>query len=233
MKKQDVPANVRKALNKSRSAAEDRVNVTYYTDPLCCWSWAFEKHWRRFQNEFSDRINVRYVMGGMIPDWNQYNDPLNSVSRPLQMGPVWMHASQVTHTPMDYTLWHEDPPSSSYPGCIAVKCAMLQSAELGENYLFRLREAVMTKHLNIAKYDVLKAIAADMPDNLDIDRFVGDWKAGNGHAAFREDLKLAGYHKIGRFPTLTFSNASGKGIMIVGYRPYEMLSTAFMQMETV
>ena len=29
--------------------------VTYYTDPLCCWSWAFEPHWRKLTARGSPR----------------------------------------------------------------------------------------------------------------------------------------------------------------------------------
>ena len=53
--------------NKEHQA--DRVEITFYTDPLCCWSWAFEPQWRRLQYEFQDRIIYRYVMSGLLPGW--------------------------------------------------------------------------------------------------------------------------------------------------------------------
>src|SRR5690242_4446982 len=105
-----------------------RVKVTFYTDPLCCWSWAFQEVWQRFTADYANDISYSYVLAGMIPDWNTYKDDMNSVATPLQMGPVWMHASEVTHVPMKYSIWHEDPPASSFPPCIAIKTAGLQSA---------------------------------------------------------------------------------------------------------
>jgi len=101
------------------------ITINCYTDPLCCWSWASQSDWERLRNEYKNVIRWNYIMGGMIPDWKNYADPVSSVSNPLQMGPVWMHASQVTKTPMHYGIWHEDPPYSSYPACIAVKSASL------------------------------------------------------------------------------------------------------------
>lgn len=112
--------------DKENSKA-DLLEITYYTDPLCCWSWAFEPQWRRFLYEFRGKIRYRYCMGGLLPQWNNYNDAINSVTRPIQRGPVWMHAKQMSGMPIDQNIWMRDPPSSSYPACIAVKCAALQS----------------------------------------------------------------------------------------------------------
>lgn len=193
-----------------------------------------EEHWQKLRQEFAAVIRYRYVMGGMIPDWNHYSDPMNSVSRPMQMGPMWMHASQITNVKMKYSIWHEDPPSSSYPACIAVKCAGLQSPEAEEFFLFHVRKALMEEGLNIAKHDVLLSIAEvvehELPKLFNAQQFEYDFKNGNGKEAFRTDLQKTKYHNIGRFPTLTFVDQKGKGLMTVGYRPYEILLQALEQM---
>jgi predicted DsbA family dithiol-disulfide isomerase len=215
--------------NPSNAGQSDRLVVHYYTDPLCCWSWAFEKTWLRFQDEFREKISVEYILCGMIPDWKTYNDPMNSVTRPLQMAPVWMHASQVSHTPIDYSIWHDDPPASSYPSCIAIKCAALQSAEVEQQYLYKVREAVMTRKMNVAHEAVLLTIAhelAEVDKDFDVVKFTSDLQQGNGKAAFRADLQKAAFHKIGRYPTLTMTPPDGKAIIMVGYRPYNVLLEA-------
>jgi putative protein-disulfide isomerase len=204
-----------------------QVNIEFYTDPLCCWSWAFEKHWRALLQQHSN-IQYRYVMCGMIQDWKTYSDPMNSVFKPIQMGPVWMHASEVTATKMKYSIWHDDPPTSSYPACIAVKTAGLQSSIAEEKLLFLLRKALMEDGKNISKPEVILAVAHQLDvDGFDILRFERDWLAGKGKENFKTDMKQAKYHNIGRYPTLTFSKNGGAGIMIVGYRPLEALQQAF------
>lgn len=204
-----------------------QVKINFYTDPLCCWSYAFEKEWRKLLANYGDTIDYQYVMCGMIPTWATYNDPMNSVSKPLQMGPVWMHASEVTHTKMAYQVWHEDPPSSSYPACIAVKTAALQSNKAGEQYLLKIRSAIMNDGRNISKPEVLLDVAEELDSStLDFEQFKEDWTQGKGKELFRADLQKASYHKIGRYPTLTFQNPQGKGIIITGYRPYEILEQA-------
>jgi predicted DsbA family dithiol-disulfide isomerase len=197
---------------------------------LCCWSWALEPHWRRLLAEFAAALHWRYRVAGMIADWDSYSDPVNAVSRPLQMGPIWREAQQRSGVPFDDRIWAEDPPASSYPACIAVKAAELQSAEAADLYLGRLRAAVMAQRRNIARPEVLSEVAdeaaAAAPGRLDPERLRHDLAGAAAREALRDDIKEARYRGIGRFPTLTLRAANGKGVMIVGYRPYEVLRAA-------
>lgn len=219
---------------KENPASADRVSITYYTDPLCCWSWALEPHWEKLRRAFGPNIRWKYVMSGMIQDWKSYNDPMNAISRPAQFGPVWMHASQMSGSEIDYSIWYKDPPASSYPSCIAVKCAALQSAEAAERLLRRLRIAVMTQGLNIARESVILELAQQLsttnPETFTYDKFQTAWTGGAGVEAFRDDLQQTRFLKIGRYPTLTFTNGEARGIMITGYRPYDVLKDALGQM---
>ena len=75
-------------------------------------------------------------------------------------------------------IWVEDPPASSYPACIAVRAAELQSLEAGDLYLRRVREALMAQGRNVARRQVLLAVAAelvrDRPEALSLTRFEHD-----------------------------------------------------------
>jgi putative protein-disulfide isomerase len=202
----------------------DRVKIIYYTDPLCCWSWAFEPQWRRLRYEFRNYIEWEYRMGGLISNWNNYNDTINSISRPLQMGPLWMQAHHISGMPMQDRIWMSDPPQSSYPACVAVKCAALQSKDTEEKYLRYAREAVMLKGLNIAKQNVLFQIAEQLADeiNFDLQQFKENYASGAGIDAFKKDLQQVQYKNIHRFPALTLSDSKG-GVIVTGYRSYNSL----------
>jgi predicted DsbA family dithiol-disulfide isomerase len=221
---------VPKARDKQYKRQEgDSVDITYYTDPLCCWSWAFEPQWRKLKFEYGEKIRFRYCMGGLLPGWKNFYDPVNSVSRPLQMGPVWMHASQLSGMPIQHNLWMKEPPASSYPACLAVKCAELQSLEIGERYLRLLREAVMLHGFNIAKEEILINIAEDLEKQLPIfnsNAFKKDLKGDNGIEAFRKDLHELRYYEINRFPTLILRHANQPSVMIQGHRPYIVIIDA-------
>jgi putative protein-disulfide isomerase len=206
------------------NVAAGRVEVTYFTDPLCCWSWAMEPQWRRFRFEFRDHVQWRYCMSGLLPAWNQFQDSTHAVSRPAQMGPLWMEASHLSGMPINSALWALAPPASSYPACIAVKCAEAQSFDAGENYLRLLREAIMLRGKNIAEVPVLFEVADQLADTipslLDAERFRQEWESKKGIDAFRKDLADVRSKNIKRFPSLLFRRQDKAPMLLQGYRPY-------------
>ena len=200
------------------------IRITHYTDPLCVWSWAFEPVWRQLLDARADTVTWRYRMGGMIADWSRYGDPLNNVSAAAQMGPHWLHVARQTGATVDSRLWHDDPPQSSHPACVAVKAAEGQGRDAGERYLARLRRAVMTERRNIARDEVLTAVAVEAA--LDLDAFTTALDDGSAVEAFRDDLRDSRYREIGRFPTLLLERDGRRGLLITGYRPLEVLLAA-------
>ena len=149
-----------------------------------------EPHWKKLREEYADKIDWQYVMGGMVQDWNSYNDPMNAVTRPLQFGPIWMHASQVSQRPMDATVWHTDPPASSYPSCIAVASAMLQSPLAGELLLNALREAVMTRE--IAHFQMFEAALHSITPNFPPGVLQGDPRHSNTYFNMSNGTEVRG-----------------------------------------
>jgi predicted DsbA family dithiol-disulfide isomerase len=206
--------------------AAPAVRIDYYTDPLCCWSWALEPVWQSIDRRSGGRVARRVILGGMIEGWSQYRDPLNDVGRPAQMAPHWFAVSQHAHVPINPDIWHVDPPQSSYPACVAVKAAGLQGRAAGEQYLRLTREAVMTRRLNIARREVLRQLARELavmqPRAFDPERFDQDLVDRPASEAFADDLRQVQLHRIGRFPTLVFHGVRGSRIAI-GYRPVEAM----------
>lgn len=213
----------------------DKILIEYYTDPLCCWSWAFEQLWRKFITDNAGLIHWRYRMGGLLPDWKKYHDPLNDISKPAHMGPYWMQVKQITGAQIDESIWYDDPPVSSYPACIAVKCAEMQSFAAADLYLSALREAVMFKRKNISKRNVLIEIADELetrnPSKFSSIRFQLDFLENRSIDAFNYDLNKATLSNIGRFPGLVMQRPGEKGIVLIGYRPYPVLMQAFNQLK--
>lgn len=210
------------------SAADQDIEIILYTDPLCCWSWAAAPQLDKFRAQLGQRANWDIRMGGLLPDWLNFNDQTNMVTRPAQMGPVWMHAGQIAGKPIQHQLWITDPPASSYPACIAVKCAWLQSAELGEYYLDLIRDSCISHGVNISKVASLFELAEKISfvhKNFNLHRFRDDFENGNGKEAFRRDLEFARFNNINRFPTL-ITRYNQRSVMVPGYRKYEELMTA-------
>lgn len=210
------------------------IDITYFTDPLCCWSWAFEPQWRKLQYEYKNQLTWRYCMGGLLPSWNNFIDTVNAVNRPLQMGPVWMHASHISGMHIEYNIWARDPPASSYPACIAVKCAQLQSEIFGEQYLRMLREEVMLNGVNISREEVLIQCAellSDISKNFDSVLFEKHLYNNEGLNAFKEDMQLVNNYNIKRFPTFIIRKQNQQSVIVSGYRSYSVLAEALKKVQ--
>jgi predicted DsbA family dithiol-disulfide isomerase len=207
-------------INKADPVQED-IFISYFTDPLCAWSWAFETEWQKLKTIFGDRLHVTYHMGGLIPDWRTFSDSVNAVTRPLQMGPVWMHIAELTNVKLNHIIWMRDPPSSSYPSCIAFKCAEHQSRQAAELYLGLLREAAMLFGQNISKTDILMSLAANPVLELvgfNKMKFKKDLFNGKGLESFRRDLALTQTKRITRFPALVIRRKNKSSLLVSGYK---------------
>lgn len=204
------------------------VEITFYTDPLCCWTWAMQPQWNRLLAGLEGRIPVvvRYKMAGLIPSWQHFNDTVNSIRKPVQMGPEWMHARAVSGVEINDRIWITDPPASSFPACIAVKCADLQSPLLTANFLHLLQEAVMVKNLNIAKREVLLDCASTLQARFpafDLEKFKVQLFGEEGKEAFRKDLQECKYLNITRMPTIRFKSSENRSALTSGFQSYESL----------
>ena len=217
-----APAN-----NVHKPGKAGGVEVTFYTDPLCCWSWAIRPEWEQLREELGPSIDVTYKMAGLLPSWHHFHDPVNSISKPLHMGPEWMHAKTVSGAQINDQIWITDPPASSYPACIAVKCASLQSKEAEERYLYLLQKAVMIDGMNIARTSVLLEAAAAMRGSFDLSLFERDLLGERGKEPFRLDMQECKYLNITRLPTLVFRRAGQPSLLLSGYQSYRSLKKAY------
>jgi protein-disulfide isomerase-like protein with CxxC motif len=214
--------------NSSPVTTAGGVEVTFYTDPLCCWSWAMGPAWEQLRSEGEEGMKIQYKMGGLLPSWRHFEDTRHAISRPSQMGPEWMYAASISGVPINSHIWVTDPPASSYPACIAVKCAQLQSEDFVEAFLHLLRNAVMREGKNIAKIGVVLDTARlfhERFSQFDLLRFTDDLMGEAGNEAFRKDLLEAKYLGIKLFPTLVIKRSDRPAVMLTGYQTYESLKS--------
>ena len=200
---------------------EDVIEITFYTDPLCCWCFGMLKQLQSLIQK-DKSIRIRYCTVGLIPDWKHYFDDINSISRPAQMAPLWVQAGHQLNLELHALIWVTDPPQSSYPACIAIKCAQLQSREAAEKLYWFLSEALMIRGKNIAKNTVLleeaELLSSSFPSILNYIEFKNSLFQNEAIELFRSDLneiKQFGFH---RFPSLLLSGKDQK-LLLTGYQP--------------
>lgn len=167
-------------------------------------------------------------------DWQSYNDPVYAVSRPVQMGSVWKEAGYLSGMPLNDKLWIENPPSSSFPACMAVKTAELQGEEATEHFLRAVREAAMVNAKDISSKEVLltlaKTVAEDFPGTLDYDRFAKELSSGVALDDLKSDFQKVKVRGISRYPSLLIRAGGGRAILITGYKPYQVIESALKRL---
>lgn len=214
--------------------ANPKIRITYYTDPLCCWSWAMEPQWRLLRYLYKDQIEFVYRLGVLIRDWTAYNDPLNGIYKPIHMGPLWMEAEKISGIPLDHKIWYNNPPSSSVLPCLAIKAAEKQSKEAGERLMRALRKAVMLNGVNISDKPNIEETAEKL--GLEGALTFQDWKKDfySEEVAddLNSDLKEVNQKKVSRFPTFIFKHKDkAEGVLLTGYRPFEVLRKALVHLD--
>lgn len=215
-----------RAVTSQASAA--KATLLYVTDPICSGCWAFEPAWRRLLYHYDDVLTVRTMYGGLLPGWEGFSDPGAGIAAPADVAPHWLQVAARTGQPIDPTVWHADPPSSSYPASKAAHIVRMLDAAAEQRFLRRVREAVFLEARNIARRDVLVRCAAEA--GVDPHAFSVLFDADAGAHAFATDMRER--HELGvtRFPTLLISTGgSGRPrSLVVGARPWAQLESSLL-----
>jgi predicted DsbA family dithiol-disulfide isomerase len=167
------------------------VQVRFYTDPACPWSWAAEPALRRLMWEFDGELEFVWVMGGLARSFGrEYRDEQGRIG----YGPDcnadlishWLRVAADGLMPTDPRIWTESPLSSTYPACQAVKAACEQGWEAGYRYLRAVREGIMIERRKLDHPEALLASARGT--HLDRSRFEIDLFSEAITEAFGADL---------------------------------------------
>jgi len=155
------------------------VEVRFYTDPACPWSWAAEPALRRLIWEFEGELEFVWVMGGLARSYARA-DVVDLISQ-------WLEDAADGGMPCDPRIWTQNPLESTYPACQAVKAATEQGWEVGYRYLRRLREGIMVERRKLDHADSLIAAAGEA--GIDRERFEVDLRSHAITEAFGTDLE--------------------------------------------
>lgn len=201
------------------------VAVTQFTDPYCTWCWGAEPVRRRLAEVYRDQIEFEFVMGGLAEDFEQFSDPVDDVDGD-EMGPHWLSAAQRHGMPVDVSLWDDDPPSSTYPACVAYEAATFQGRDLARAYLRRLREAGAAEARNLERTATLVELADDV--GLNAGQFRTDVDSERAREAFQSDLRTARQHGATSLPTYLVE-LGGERELLRGYRPFVTFEKLFTE----
>lgn len=216
------------------------VQVRYYTDPACSWSWGAEPVLRRIMFEFDGELEFVWVMGGLARRYgSDYRDDEGAIGSGsdcfADLMAHWLNVAGETGMPCDPRLWTENPIVSTYPACMAVEAASEQGWEAGYRYLRRMREGLMYERRKLDNPSALLAEAGAA--ELDVARFEialgshGPLEAMSDHIdevrEVPDEARAAGKlsHTEGRerlsFPSAVFIGEDGGRHGVWGWQPLE------------
>jgi predicted DsbA family dithiol-disulfide isomerase len=155
------------------------VEVRFYTDPACPWSWAAEPALRRLIWEFEGELRFVWVMGGLARSYEKAN-LLDIVS-------TWLEDAAAGGMPSDPRIWTQNPLDSTYPACQAAEAAKEQGWEAGYRYLRTLREGIMFERRKLDHAEAL--IDAAGRAGIDRQRFESDLRSHAITELFGADLE--------------------------------------------
>lgn len=223
------------------------VEVRYYTDPACTWSWGSEPMLRRLMWEFGDQLRFVWVMGGLARKYgSDYRDEEGGIGSGADcfadLMAHWLDVGAQTGMPTDPRLWSKAPIDSTYPACQGVKAAAEQGSDAAYRYLRRLREGLMVERKKLDHPEALVGEAGAV--GLDTGRFRIDLSSNAITEAFAADLdevrspppeaREAGQvrkterHERLSFPSATFVGEEGPRRGVWGWQAYDAYREAAM-----
>lgn len=157
---------------KNKTANSSLPELLYFTDPICSTCWVLQSQLNTLFDQLAEHVTLRYVMGGLLPHWNQFNR--GGIRTPLDVYHHWIDVAQSTGVPINPTVWKTDPIQSSLPAAIAYKAAQLQGPKNAKAFLNGLQRRVFLEGKNIERAVHLLETAEEA--QLHIPRFKQDLK---------------------------------------------------------
>lgn len=171
---------------------------------------------------YGDQVDVNYVMGGLVKDMKEFQDPANEIGGKnwyIKVADHWLEASGRHGMPVDEKVFYllKDNFFSAYPASIAFKAAEFQGTSVSKRFLRRLREATSAEKQLIDKLEVQLHLAKEV--GLDEEQLHEDIKSGKAEKAFKEDLMLCRKIGVRGFPTFSIQGP-GDTIILNGFTNY-------------
>ncbi len=202
----------------------NKVEIVYFTDPICSTCWTIQPQLRRLKLSYADHINFKYVMGGLLPSWENFNR--GGITKPSDVAMHWNEVASETGMSMHSDIWINNPLHSSYPPSIAFKAAQLQHEEKAILFLRRLNEFVFLEGKNIANLEMI--ITAAKQTEINISKLLFDMKHKAGKL-FNEDLLYTKTAGVSVLPTFIIKVNDIEKETLEGFHTFESFENSILK----
>ena len=188
--------------------------VLYYVhDPMCSWCWAFVPTWTKIKESLKDRLEIRYVLGGLAPDSAQImpKDMQNTISG------YWKNIeTRVPGTQFNYDFWTKcEPKRSTYPSCRAVIAARKQKPEAEHEMTLAIQKGYYLEARNPSDADMLIQLSDEL--GLDPVQFAADLASEETDKQLHDEMSFGVSIGAQGFPSLILKTPEGYGYVPLDY----------------
>jgi len=203
------------------------LRITYFTDPICIWSWAFEPHWIRLIESIGSQVTFRFRMGGLIyPEEHNTRNPYTSQDA---ISGLCADVEEKTGVELSDKVWKIHDVQSTYPACISFHSAVEEGLEKQILFLRRIRQA----YLLFGNYFMIESDFYRILEEIDLDKesFHYYWQSGIAYKEFMVSLAGNNIYGIHSFPSLMADEPGKTPLFVHGYHHFHrlklMISNAF------
>ena len=193
---------------------QNNQTVLYYVhDPMCSWCWAFVPTWTKIKQALGDRIEIRYLLGGLAPDSAQImpKDMQNTISG------YWKNIqTRVPGTEFNFDFWEEcEPKRSTYPSCRAVIAARKQNPEAELSMTLAIQKGYYLQAKNPSDADMLIKLSEEL--GLDPVKFAEDLASQETDEELHKEMQFGASIGAQGFPSLILQTPEGYGYIPLDY----------------
>jgi putative protein-disulfide isomerase len=173
----------------------------YVHDPMCSWCWGFRPVWQNLQQALTDRLNIRYVLGGLAAD----SDETMSAEMQSFLQHTWKRIQlEIPGTEFNYDFWQVcTPRRSTWPACRAVIAAKMQHPRYESGMILAIQRAYYLQARNPSDVEVLHQLAAET--GLDMKLFMHAFNGAATREILAGEILLSSQLRVSSFPSLVFS----------------------------
>jgi len=171
----------------------------YYThDPMCSWCWAFKPAWEKVRIAIDDKVNYRYLLGGLAPDNNL---PMGLETQNYVQTNWEKIQKTVPGIEFNFDFWRLcEPKRSTYAACRAVICARKQQPRVEAFYIEAIQHGYYLEAKNPSNDHVLIDIAEKL--GLGTKQFAEDLNSAEVQNILNKEIALSQSLGMTSFPSL-------------------------------
>ena len=198
--------------------SQNNMKLIYVGDPMCSWCYGIAPEWDKIKNDYKEKLDIAYLMGGLRP---YYNKPISELKDFLS--DHWKHVNEASNQPFTYDIldrtdinYDTEPPSRAVVAVRAINPHKVGQFFKATQMLFYLDNGNM--NLSNTYHKVLSDL------DIDIDRFDNLFESDEIKNATRSEFNQAKLLGVRSFPTVLLQIGEEHYIVTQGYRTCEQMS---------